>query len=97
MPRSRNNLVCFNRGEKVIHDSIPSCKCPEGFTGTHCQTRFFNFGFAGTPAAFLALLALAVLLVGGAFRNSRRSNINRARREIADKKVSKLSDLMIFV
>ena len=92
--------MCFNGGVKVIHDSIPSCKCPDGFTGTRCQTRFFNFGVAGTPAAFLALLALAVLLVGGAFRNSRRSKINRARREIAEKKVSELnpkSDLKIFV
>jgi len=92
--------VCFNGGERVIHDSIPSCKCADGFTGTLCQTRFFNLGFSGTPAAFLALIAFNVLLVGGVFSNKRKSKINRSRRNLADQKYANFKfkkDLKVFV
>ena len=78
MIRQRDDLLCFNGGEIVIHDSIPSCKCPDGFTGTFCQTRFFELDFGEAPCAILAFLAFTVLLVG---------TINHARRKTAQEAV----------
>ena len=78
MIKQQDDLVCFNGGEIVVHDSIPSCKCPDGFTGTFCQTRFFDLDFGEAQCAFLALLAFTVLLVG---------SINHAKRKPAEETV----------
>ena len=94
MVHSKNRLVCFNGGVKVIHDDIPVCQCLDGFTGRHCQSRFFDLGFsASTPVAFIALIALTVLLIGtvSAFVASKKSTIRRSQRELATQKVMSLS------